>query len=978
MKKFISISILAAGIFLFIFLKVNALAAEKNIYSLDGDLDNLYGWLHENCEQGLASGNYYIKMLKYNSVLISPSIDFSLLNNKFLQFKARTYGGDGDHSQITVFISVDNGENWQILKEFMPIGSTLEAQELINLSDYHSTTTKIKIETLSATGSKGVGIDDLVLYAFQSNYPPTAVAGDDQNIALGEWAFFDASNSSDSDGLITSYQWDFGDSSIGSGVTTTHLYVSEGIFSVALTVVDDGGASSTDILAVTVGNNYSSSTPPIINPSDIVINEFAAVPGDGEKEWIELFNNASTTLDLSGMIIEDNTGKILELSGEIGAGGFLVAELLTNKLNNAGDIIILKDSDGEIIDDAAYGAGDDGDTSDNAPTAEKGETIARTTDGKDSDNDLSDFALTTTPTRGAANSITPRPTTSGGGGSSQSYSSSQPTADYYWLRQNIIINEIFPNPAGADEDNEFIEIKNIGQSAVDLTNWILRDASDSKYAICSGGECSASIIRPAEFFVVYRNNSKIALNNSGVEQIKLFSPDNILAQTVEYDSTTEENYSYSRDNKGDWYWTASSTPLAENVIITAAVATTSKKNIESDKQESEPSSVLPIIISEILPDPVGTDAEGEFVELYNPNGEAVDLSGWLIDDAEGGSRPYKIKDLVIAPLGYLYLPRLQTRLAFNNDFDSARLFDPSHEIIDEVEYEDASEGLAYALNDAGQWIWTASPTPGVKNAFSAVAEESEGASASQKKSRLVAASVIDTDLESLRDLEVGQKVRTRGVVAVEPGKLGSQIFYLAGSGIQVYSYKKDFPALTVGDLVEVTGELSEAGGERRIKIASAADIRFLEKQECPPPHQMEAAEVGESCEGFLVSISGEVVEVSGNNIYLDDGSDEVRIYINKNTGISTAGIKPGHILTATGIVSETKTGYRVLPRSQEDLKIEGEVKGAAEETGSSGKWSEKEKYLTAILIFLAVISGWQFWQNRQLKKSGWRIVEEGK
>jgi PKD repeat protein len=63
---------------------------------------------------------------------------------------------------------------------------------------------------------------------------------------------FDASGSSDPDGSIVSYAWDFGDGSTGSGVTVSHTYGTAGTYTVVLTVSDDDGATDTDSQQVTV------------------------------------------------------------------------------------------------------------------------------------------------------------------------------------------------------------------------------------------------------------------------------------------------------------------------------------------------------------------------------------------------------------------------------------------------------------------------------------------------------------------------------------------------------------------------------------------------------------------------------------------------------------------------------------------------------------------------------------------------------
>jgi PKD repeat protein len=55
----------------------------------------------------------------------------------------------------------------------------------------------------------------------------------------------DASASSDPDGTIADYAWDFGDSTTGSGKTPTHTYAAAGSYLVTLTVTDNRGGTDT-------------------------------------------------------------------------------------------------------------------------------------------------------------------------------------------------------------------------------------------------------------------------------------------------------------------------------------------------------------------------------------------------------------------------------------------------------------------------------------------------------------------------------------------------------------------------------------------------------------------------------------------------------------------------------------------------------------------------------------------------------------
>ncbi|MCK6629761.1 MAG: PKD domain-containing protein [Anaerolineae bacterium] len=94
-----------------------------------------------------------------------------------------------------------------------------------------------------------------------ANTPPTADAGDPATAMMGKgqaFVTFDGSSSSDADGTIYTYEWDFGDGETDSGQSVTHGYSSTGAFEVTLTVTDNCGATGEDRVQVTV----TGPTPP--------------------------------------------------------------------------------------------------------------------------------------------------------------------------------------------------------------------------------------------------------------------------------------------------------------------------------------------------------------------------------------------------------------------------------------------------------------------------------------------------------------------------------------------------------------------------------------------------------------------------------------------------------------------------------------------------------------------------------------------
>ncbi len=90
--------------------------------------------------------------------------------------------------------------------------------------------------------------------AATANQPPTAVMSATPRSGLSPLTVtFDGSASSDADGSIVAWSWNFGDGQFGVSAKTAHMYSGPATYTASLTVTDNGGATSTTSTTIVVG-----------------------------------------------------------------------------------------------------------------------------------------------------------------------------------------------------------------------------------------------------------------------------------------------------------------------------------------------------------------------------------------------------------------------------------------------------------------------------------------------------------------------------------------------------------------------------------------------------------------------------------------------------------------------------------------------------------------------------------------------------
>lgn len=162
-----------------------------------------------------------------------------------------------------------------------------------------------------------------------SNYARARGAEDPPNTApSAQFSFvadhlgvtFDGRASSDVDGSVQSWAWNFGDGTAGTGAQTTHAYAGAGTYPVTLTVTDDDGAIST-----------------VTRQVQVVANQPPAAAFTVQTDGLQLTADAASSDDPDGQIVawswdfgDGSTGTGIQVSHAYAVAGTYQVTLTVN------------------------------------------------------------------------------------------------------------------------------------------------------------------------------------------------------------------------------------------------------------------------------------------------------------------------------------------------------------------------------------------------------------------------------------------------------------------------------------------------------------------------------------------------------------------------------------------------------------------------------------------------------------------------
>jgi hypothetical protein len=376
----------------------------------------------------------------------------------------------------------------------------------------------------------------------------------------------------------------------------------------------------------------------------VKINEVESsggTPGD----WIELVNTSTSPVDLSNFVLKDNddTHVFTIPAGTTLAGGAFGAFDVESAfgLGSADSARLYTAGAATLLDSYSW-------------TAHAAITYGRCPDGTGA------FANTTASTKGAANACAP-------------------------VLPNVKINEVESN---GDPVADWVELKNNGSAAVDISGWKILDNDPAHVPTPVVVPANTSIPAGGYYAIYTEIGQTPGFGLGGADSATLYLPDGT-TQVDSYSWTAHAATTYGRCPDGTGPFVTTTTP-------TRGVG----------------NACSPIRINEIES---SGGVPGDWIELKNISAAPVDISGWTLKDSND-SPSYTIPSgTVVAGGGYQVFDEAQFGFGLGSA-DSVRLFDTTSTLVESYSWTaHATQTYGRCKDGLGDFTDTKAPTKGAAN-----------------------------------------------------------------------------------------------------------------------------------------------------------------------------------------------------------------------------------------------------------------------
>jgi uncharacterized protein YdeI (BOF family) len=185
-----------------------------------------------------------------------------------------------------------------------------------------------------------------------------------------------------------------------------------------------------------------------------------------------------------------------------------------------------------------------------------------------------------------------------------------------------------------------------------------------------------------------------------------------------------------------------------------------------------------------------------------------------------------------------------------------------------------------------------------------------------------------------RQTRLENYVTIGGTVTVPPGVIAPRDFWIqdADGGIRVTVARSagEVPALAMNQMATVRGRVVMAFGARIVRVELPDAIHANGTGNAALPRRIQTGSANFGDEGMLVEIEGFVSSARGRELFVDDGTGELRVYIDANTKIRGWSGERGTRAHIVGVLARFQGAPEILPRFPEDLQFgsDGEVRQA--------------------------------------------------